>query len=97
MYTMLPKLTSKMLDEMKPGIFTSGTVSDNPIGIHMTGSDRLLRWVAVRGYGPDWCIYIHWAEKSKEEIAESGDKVYSDANIKKLVDCDEEAFSRYNF
>jgi len=89
-------LNVKELNKLKEGIFASGTVSDNPVGINMTNSDKLLRWVAVKGYAHDWTIYCHWADKSKDWIKQSGDKVCSEENIKKLVPCDDEAFSKYH-
>lgn len=94
-YPLFEQLTKKRLEEMKPGPFATGTVSDNPVGVHMTGSDRLLRWVAVRGYAPDWAIYIHYAEHDQQYVADSGDKVSNEHNIKKLVDCDDEALRMY--
>jgi hypothetical protein len=42
-------LTLQALKDMKPGIFTSGTTTDNPDGVNMTNSGQALRWVAVRG------------------------------------------------
>lgn len=78
-------------------IFATGTVSDNPIGINMTNSGKLLRWVAVRGSIHDWTIYCLWAESSVEHVRENGDKVCSADNIKKLVDCNDEAFKMYRY
>jgi len=105
MYTVFGLLTLERLDALSPGIFAEGTVSDNPVGVHMTGSDKLLRWVAVRGEAPDWAIYIGWAEQEGDfgetiyngasYIASHGDKVASEEHIKKLVQCDKEAFARY--
>lgn len=88
-------LTLQMLKDMEPGIFATGTVSDNPTGINMTNSGKLLRWVAVRGQIHDWKIYCHWADKSEDWIRRQGDKVHNDENIKKLVPCDDEAFKMY--
>jgi len=90
-------LTLKKLKEMEPGIFASGTVSDNSVGINMTNSNKLLRWVAVRGGIHDWSIYCHWADRSEEWIRGFGDKVTSENNIKKLVPCDDEAFKMYRY
>jgi hypothetical protein len=63
----------------------------------MTGSGRQLRWVAVRGGAPDWKIYCHWIEKSKEEVASNGDKVCDKETIRRLVPCTDEAFKMYRY
>lgn len=91
------ELTVEMLEEMEPGVFAQGTVSDNPVGINMTNSDRLLRWVAVRGDAPDWRIYCHWAESDFDFVRTNGDKVTSEINIRKLVPCTDEAFAEYRY
>lgn len=90
-------LTVKQLQDMPPGtIFAKGEIVDSPEGINMMTSGNLLRWVAVRGLGiPDWTIYCHWSWHSWEFIRSSGGKVCSKPNIKKLVECDEEAFTMY--
>ncbi len=94
----MEKLTLKELKEMMPDtIFARGTVSDNPVGVNMTNSGRLLRWAAVRGGIHDWAIYCHWAEKSYAWIKSYGDKVTSEANIQKLVPCDDESFKMYRY
>lgn len=51
----------------------------------MTSSGKKLRWVAKRGGGNDWVIYVYWAEENAEWIASNGDKVHSKSNIKKLL------------
>jgi len=89
-------LTLKKLKAMKPGeVIASGTVSDNPTGINMTNSGKLLRWVAVRGIIHDWSIYCHWAEASDAYVKSNGDKVNDEKNIKKLVPCSKLAFEMY--
>lgn len=92
-------LTKKMLNEMPAGItFATGETIDNSDGINMTNSGKQLRWVAVRGRGiPDWTIYIHFAIYDAIYIARSGDKVIGAHHIKKLVECDEEAFAMYRY
>jgi predicted heme/steroid binding protein len=91
-------LTLQKLKDMRPfKIFASGTVIDNSNGVNMSGSDKLLRWVACRGSTYDWSIYIHWAEYSNEIVHDMGDKVTDKNNIKKLVPCDNEAFEAYRY
>lgn len=91
-------LTINKLKEIPYGIFTTGETKDTPEGINVSNGGRRLRWVATRGGGPnDWTIYIHYAENSPEWIKANGDKVTGEANIKKLVPCDDEAFKTYRF
>ena len=91
-------LTIEKLKEMPIGIFDSGTVSDNSIGINISDSGELLRWVAVRGGIHDWAIYHSMdanfisanylddpahLEVSEESIARSGAKLHKEEDIKK--------------
>lgn len=76
--------------------FATGTIPDNADGLNMTGSGDELRWVAVRGTGyHDWAIYVRNVAFNIYWIAESGDKVHSAENIKKLVPCDDESYAMY--
>ena len=90
-------LTVEKLKGMTTGsIIAEGTVSDNAIGVNMSDSDRLLRWVAVRGHGPaDWAIYCHFAENDSNWVRSHGDKIGFPEHIKKLVPCDDEALAHY--
>ena len=90
-------LTTKMLDEMPRGVFVHGEMVDSPLGLHMMGSGRQLRWVATRGNVPDWAIYCHWADEDPPlgMIAAEGQKVCSMEHVKRLVSCDEGALARY--
>ena len=91
-------LTLKDLKAMQPDlIFRSGVVIDSPEGINMTRSGKQLRWVAVRGGIWDWAIYCYWVEYTEEYIKRCGDKVIGEANIKKLVPCNDEAFKMYRY
>ena len=91
------KLTAEDLKNMNPGIFAEGVALDNSYGINMTRSDKMLRWVAVRGGAPDWKIYCHFADKTKEEVASNGDKVCDEETIRRLVPCTDEAFKMYRY
>jgi len=91
-------LTLKNLKEMAPQtIFARGTSVDSPGGLFIANTNRVLRWVAVRGLIYDWAIYCHFEENSFENIAQIGNKVISEDNIKKLVPCDDEAFEMYRY
>jgi len=89
------ELTLKSLKETKAGIFASGVMHDDPAGINMTNSGKLLRWVAVKGERGDWAVYCHFANRTKESIRLSGDKIISKHNVKRVVPCTDEAFELY--
>ena len=76
-------------------IFATGVLSDNQEGINMTGSGKGLRWVAVKGYARDWCVYTHWETNPIEFVREQGDKVILKSNILRCIICDEEMFNHY--
>lgn len=91
-------LTLEKLKEMPPHeVIASGVIENSHEGIYMTPMDigRKLRWVAKRGEIHDWAIYITWASYGLEFALTNGDKITSQANIKKLVPCNEEALSWY--
>lgn len=78
-------------------MFATGELYDNPDGLFMAGTGRLLRWVAVTGQIGDWCVYCHFAEHNEMWIAAHGDKVGMKQHIQRCVPCDEEAFARYRY
>lgn len=90
-------LTLQVLKDMKPGVFARGEIIDSPEGINISNGGGMLRWVACRGDIHDWCIYVHSADHSYEWIKQMGDKIFDENNIRKLVDCDDEAFKMYRF
>ena len=92
----MSELTLDQLKAMEPStIFAQGIMNDGPTGLNMSHSERILRWVAIRGGIHDWAIYAGPEDWSAEAVARSGDKVHNDENIKKLVPCDDEAFGWY--
>ena len=91
-------LTLKDLETMEPHtVFAHGTIPNSPDWIYMTDTQvgRELMWVAMRGFAPDWTIYIHWASEGIEYIKSNGDKVINPDNVKMLVPCSNEAFKWY--
>lgn len=91
-------LTIEKFNEIPAGeVFARGTVSDNESGINMINSNKLLRWIAKKGDGYDWAIYCHWDFHSEEYIAESGNKVGSEKNIRHLIPCSDEVFKLYRY
>jgi hypothetical protein len=77
--------------------FAYGLMVDKPDGLFMTGSGRTLKWVAVKGYAKDWCIYTHYADNTWEFVQSNGDKVSGEKNIKRCVPCDDEVFAGYRY
>lgn len=90
-------LTLEMLKKMDPGIFAKGEMVDSPLGINITNSGKMLRWVAVRGGMYDWTIYCHWAFNSFEFVKQQGDKVFTKETIRRLIPCTDEAFQMYRY
>jgi hypothetical protein len=82
-------LTIKKLKEMEPGIFKRGE------GLIPQLHNKEIKWVAVRGGYHDWAIYYHLVEHSDEYVAAHGDKCFTEDIIKKLVECDDEAYQMY--
>ena len=99
---------------MSQGIFAKGEFVDNQEGCNMANTGKTVRWVAVRGFIHDWCIYSqnpYYIDDFSPEvmavgysgiwdwqkIAEEGDKIGSENNIRKLVLCTDEAFEMYRF
>ena len=90
-------LTIEILKYFEPGIFRRGETTDNNNGVNMTNSGKELRWVAVRGGIHDWAIYCHWSDKPYSWIEKHGDKIHNENHIKKLIECDDEAFQMYRY
>lgn len=76
-------------------IFDRGTTTDNPEGVNMTNSGNQLKWIAKKGGGDDWAIYVHFAGHDEDFIKKHGQKITDNDNIKKLVSCDDEMMAAY--
>ena len=85
------ELTIEYLNDNKNSgkIFASGTTIHK--GLHSTP----IRWLAKVGGGHDWAIYYGLSSWSWDMVRTNGDKVFSDAIIKELVPCTDEALKRY--
>lgn len=91
-------LTIEKFNEMPyEEIFGKGLTTDDSEGINMTNSGNKLKWIAKKGGGDDWAIYIHLADSSTDYIKKYGDKVKSENNILKLIPCDKEVLKKYRF
>lgn len=89
-------LTQKDLDDMFPQEkFATGLAVDKPGDLHLAGTGKVLRWVAVRGGFPDWAIYAYFDTESIYYVARHGDKVQSEEHIRRLVPCMDEAYRSY--
>lgn len=93
-------LTKEIFDQLPKGeVFASGVLPNSSEGLFMTNDNlgKELRWVAKKSHGDDWAIYCQWADKSVQWVADNGDKVYDERNIKRCVPCDNEVFELYRF
>jgi hypothetical protein len=77
--------------------FDYGLAVDNYDSLNMAGSGRQLKWIAVKGWADDWCIYAHFAENDYGFVKEYGDKVMGEEHIMKLIPCDDFVFARYRY
>jgi len=75
--------------------FATGYTIDSPEGANMSNSGRVLRWVAVKGYGNDFAVYIGLATQPDFYIRNNGDKVNDIHNLKKLLSCSDEVWKKY--
>lgn len=84
-------LTKEALEKMHPGLIIDAGV------IHDARLYRdPVRWVAVKGGGPvDWAIYYNTVDHPVNWIRMHGEKVTTEAVIRELVPCDQEAFDQY--
>lgn len=80
-------MTLEEFTSLKPGIFEVGLISNTSEGVYLTDNREgdLLKWVAVKGYNDDWCIYADWVEKDIDLIRKSGQKIFGEENILKLI------------
>lgn len=93
-------LTLQMLKDLEPGIFDQGVTIDNYTGVNVANTDKVIKWVAVRGRIHDWAIYVDNPFKpfdTFEEVARNGDKITLESHIKRLIPCDYEAFDMYRY
>jgi hypothetical protein len=90
-------LTLEEFNRIPPGSFRFGVCPDNESGLNMTGSGRPLKWVAVKGYAEDWCIYTHLDGYTYDFVKSDGDKVMGEDNIMNVLPCDNFVFARYRY
>ena len=94
----MKKFTLAEFDAIEDGgIIDTGISQNSPDGIFMTNDGGELSWVAVKGYGHDWCIYCHYSYHTTEWVMSHGDKISTTRNIKKCFDVDDEVMSLYRF
>ena len=93
-------MTLEQLENFSPReIMAQGVIENGPEKhqLYMTNYNvgKKLLWVAIKGGADDWAIYIHWETMGVAYVIKSGDKVYSNESIRKLVPCDDEVLKRY--
>lgn len=97
-YELRQLLTAERFDALPDGeIFATGEVVDSPDGVNMTGSGRMLRFVATKGHANDWAVYVHWSENDEAWIRENGDKVRGTENITRCVPCGDGVLGLYRY
>ena len=80
-------ITLQMLKDMEPDtIFASG--------VFLYDGDN-KQWVACRGGIWDWAIYYGQVYDTKEQIQRMGTKLHEMPEVKKLVNCTDEALAQY--
>lgn len=89
-------LTEAKFDEIPAGErFAQGVEIDDPAGLHIANTGKELKWVAVKGYANDWCIYCHFASESFDSVEMNGDKVILEHNIQRVVPCTKGVYAKY--
>ena len=86
-----PLTLQRLKDLPDSSIFATGLTTN------MRLYDGEVRWVAKRGGIHDWAIYYHLSSNSDEYVASHGDKMFTEAVIRELVPCDDEAYKMYRF
>ena len=93
-------ITIKYLKQLKPHtIFAKGKTIDNPSGINVANTDKVIKWVAVRGGIHDWAIFTdnpYTPQETFNDVKAWGDKLHNETFIRKLVPCDNKTFALYN-
>lgn len=93
------KLTIKEFDQISSNtVFARGVMENGPNGLNMTNPfGGELRWVAKKGYKNDWAVYCFWSNKSEKWVLAHGDKIMSQRNILKCVNCEPEVLNLYRY
>ncbi len=67
----------------------------------MSRSGQCLRWLAIKGYANDWCVYValHFGHSGNEDeyVAKVGDKVSMKENIRRALPCEDAVLERYRY
>lgn len=75
-------------------IFANGVAKDTELRIN-SRTGKKWKWIAVKGGGPDWCVYCSPNYWTDETIKGLGEKVCDLCVIKLLVRCDDSAMEIY--
>lgn len=94
------KIKIKMEDLKETGkrVLGKGKITDDELKFYRWGNkSKVLKFVVVKGYIADWCIYVESMtdEMSFDDVKDWGNKIHNEEKIKMLVDCDKEVFERY--
>lgn len=78
-------------------IIETGISIDSPIGLHLAGTCKALRWVAKKGDADDWCVYAHFIQHDEMWVLAHGDKVCTKRNIDNILKVTDEIWAKYRF
>ena len=78
-------------------VFAQGEIVDSDEGLCFDRSGEMLKWVAVKGYADDWCVYVHLADNTFDFVRNYGNKITMKENIQKVVPCEQDVFECYRY
>jgi len=92
-------LTLQQLKDSPQQTIHVGTLFNSPEGVYISDEHKgkNLKWILKIGGAEDWAIYVGFMEDSVSSIESNGQKVGTEFNIKKLVDCPREVLLRYRY
>ena len=91
-------ITQQVFDSIKEDeVFATGYSIDSPEGANMSNSGKVLKWLAAKGFGGDFAVYVAFANESWDYVESNGDKVCNIQNLKKLLSCSDEVWKKYRY
>jgi len=68
-------------------VFARGVVLDGQPYFNFDRKERVLKWVAKKGYARDWAIYLGLLDWTWDEVERQGNKLHTEKLIRYLVPC----------
>jgi len=90
------KITKEDILKNENKVLVCGISIDNPEGINLSNTNKLIKFVFNCGGYKDWAVYIDEEHKSFDEVRDCGNKVMPESlkNIFELEEGVEEMFRR---